>query len=144
MPEMTGVSQHPRRPLQSAGALFLGFIAVLVLSIGTDQVLHDIEVFPPWGQPMHDPSLNLLALTYRIAYGVIGSYVAARFAPHAPMRHALVLGGVGFVLSLVGVAATSGMDLGPRWFPIALVLTALPGAWLGGVLHRATRGKIGN
>jgi len=28
------------------------------------------------------------------------------------------------------------MHLGPSWYPIALVITALPCAWLGGVLHR--------
>jgi hypothetical protein len=48
--------------------------------------VHVLEVYPPWGLPMHDTGDNLLALAY------------------------------------------------PSWF--ALVLTALPCAWLGGVLHR--------
>jgi hypothetical protein len=52
------------------------------------------------------------------------------------MRHALVLGAVGLALSLAGAIVTIPMDLGPSWYPIALVLTALPCAWLGGVLHR--------
>ena len=50
------------------------------------------------------------------------------------MRHALALGAIGFLVSLAGVIVTAGMDLGPRWYPIALVVTALPGAWLGGRL----------
>jgi ABC-type xylose transport system permease subunit len=50
---------------------------------------------------------------------------------------ALALGVVGLVLSLVGAIAAINMDLGPAWYPIALVVTALPCAWLGGVLHRA-------
>jgi hypothetical protein len=99
-------------------------------------VLHVLEVYPPWGQPMYDARLLLLALAYRIVYGVLGSYTAARLAPRNPMRHALVLGVVGFVLSMAGAIATIPMDLGPSWYPIALALTALPCAWLGGVLHR--------
>jgi hypothetical protein len=52
------------------------------------------------------------------------------------MGHALVLGAIGFVLSLTGAIVAIPLDLGPSWFPIALVLTTLPCAWLGGALHR--------
>jgi hypothetical protein len=133
---MTETSTQLRRQLRSTGAVLLGLFAVVVLSLGTDQVLHTLEVYPPWGQPMHDPGANLLALAYRSVYAVVGSYLAARFAPRNPMRHALALGVVGFALSLAGAIVTIPMDLGPAWFPIALVVTALPCAWLGGVLHR--------
>jgi hypothetical protein len=115
-----------------------GFIAIVVVSLGTDQLLHSLGVYPPWGEPMYDTGLNLLALIYRIVYGVLGSYLTARLAPRAPMRHALILGAIGFVVSLAGaITATTMVDLGPAWYPIALVLTALPCAWLGGALHRA-------
>ncbi len=134
---MTKTGTHPRRLLRSTAAVLLGTVAVVVLSLGTDQALHVLEIYPPWGQPMYDPGLNLLALAYRSAYAVVGGYIAARLAPHAPMRHALALGVVGFALSLLGAITTIAMaDLGPNWYPIALVLTALPCAWLGGVLHR--------
>ena len=122
--------------MRSTGAIFLGFIVVVALSLGTDQVLHSLGVYPPWGQPMYATGLNLLALSYRIVYAVAGSYIAARLAPRNPMRHALALGVVGFVLSTAAAIATIPMDLGPSWFPIALVLTALPCAWLGGAVHR--------
>ena len=52
------------------------------------------------------------------------------------MAHALTLGLIGTVLSTIGVIATSGMDLGPRWYPIALAASALPLAWIGGALYR--------
>jgi hypothetical protein len=133
---MTPTNTHPRRLGRSVAAVFLGFITVVVLSLGTDQVLHVLQVYPPWGQPMHDPGLNLLALSYRIIYAVVGSYLAARFAPLSPMRHALALGVVGLVVSAAGAIATIPMNLGPAWYPIALALTALPCAWLGGALHR--------
>ena len=127
---------HPRRLWRSTGAVLLGFFAVVVLSLGTDQVLHVLKVYPPWGQPMHDPGLNLLALAYRIVYTVVGGYVTARFAPHNPMRHALALGIVGLVVGAAGAIATIPMGLGPSWYPIALVVIALPLTLLGGTLHR--------
>jgi hypothetical protein len=133
----TDETATPRRLWRSTGAVLAGFLAVVLLSLATDQLFHALDVYPPWGQPMRDAGLLLLALAYRIAYAVLGSYIAARLAPRNPMRHALVLGAVGTVVSLAGAIAVIPMDLGPSWYPIALVLTALPCAWLGGVLHRA-------
>lgn len=128
----------PRRLWRSTAAVFAGIFVGATLSLGTDQVLHVLQVYPPWGQPMYDPSLNLLALAYRIPYAIVGSYVVARLAPRNPMRHALTAGVVGLVLSVAGVFAALNMDLGPIWYPIALVVTALPCAWLGGVLYRVS------
>src|SRR6185436_12441992 len=85
-------SVHPRRIWRSTGAVLLGFVAVVVLSLGTDQVLHWLKVYPPWNEGMHEPGLNLLALAYRTAYAILGSYITARFAPHSPMYHAMVGG----------------------------------------------------
>ena len=124
------------RILRSTMALFVGFISVAVLSLGTDQVLHVLKIYPPWGKPMHDPSLNVLALSYRIVYTILGGYITASLAPHAPMRHVIVVGIVGFVAGSAGaITAITVADLGPDWYPIALALTAFPCVWLGGVLH---------
>ena len=134
-------SAPPHRLGRSAAAVFLGFVAVFVLSLGTDQLLHVLEVYPPWGEPMHDPRLNLLALSYRLVYGVVGSYITARFAPYSPMRHVWVGASIGFVLSMAGAVAAIRMNLGPAWYPIALAFSAWPTAWLGGTLYlRAERG----
>jgi len=91
----TTTSAPPRRLGRSAGALALGFVAVVMLSLGTDEVLHVLKVYPPWNEPMYDSGLCLLALSYRILYAVLGSYIAARYAPHRPMGHAMALGGGG-------------------------------------------------
>ncbi len=129
-------TQPPRRTGRSIGALLAGFLAVVILSIGTDGVFHAMGIFPPLGQPMSD-ALFLLATAYRIVYGVAGSYITARLAPDRPMQHALVGGAVGLVLSIVGAVATWNHvpSLGPHWYPLALVATALPCAWLGGKLR---------
>lgn len=138
---MTETNGPPRHLWRSVVAVFLGFIAVVVLSLGTDQVMHTLNVYPPWGEPMNDTSDNLLALIYRCIYGVIGSYITARFAPHSPMRHVWIGGGIGFVISTLGVIAATRMNLGPMWYPILLALTALPCAWLGGMLHHKWHGQ---
>jgi len=129
-------SPRPGRLGRSVAAVLLGFVAVFVLSLGTDQVLHVLQVYPPWGQPMFDPGLNLLALSYRLVYGVLGSYITARLAPYSAMRHVWIGAIIGFVLSSAGVIAAIQMKLGPAWYPIALALSVFPTAWLGGMLHR--------
>jgi hypothetical protein len=136
-------SAQPRRLLRSVAAVFLGFLSVVVLSLGTDQILHVLRVYPPWGQPMWDPSLNLLAFAYRSVYTVLGGYIAARLAPHSPMRHVLVLGIIGTIAGAAGaIVAITKTDLGPAWYPIALAVTAFPFTWLGGVLSRISRRPV--
>jgi hypothetical protein len=139
--QATGMSAQPRRLGRSTTALLAGLVVIFVLSLGTDQILHVLGVYPPWGQPMYEPGLNLLALAYRCVYAVLGCYLAARLAPYAPMLHALALGMVGVVLSSIGAyVAITRADLGPTWYPIALVLSSLPCAWLGGQIHRSRHG----
>lgn len=136
---MATTDAHPRRPGRSLAAVLAGFVAVVVLSLGTDQVLHVLHVYPPWSEPMNDPGLNMLALAYRSVYTVLGGYIAARLAPHAPMRHVLALGIIGLIAGTAGAIAMIPKHLGPNWYPIALAVTGLPLTWLGGVLYRVRR-----
>ena len=110
----------------------------IALTLGTDEILHIAGVFPPWGQSMvgYDGAL-LLATAYRVVYGILGSYITARLAPNRPMLHALVGGVIGFIVSIVGAVATwnGGPAFGPHWYPLALIVTALPSAWVGGKLR---------
>jgi hypothetical protein len=79
----------------------------------------------------------LLATAYRTVFGVVGSYIIARLAPNRPMQHALVGGVVGLVVSIVGAAVTwnKGPAFGPHWYPLALIVLAMPQAWAGGKLR---------
>lgn len=131
----------PRNVGRSIAAVVAGIVVVFVLSLGTDQLLHVFQVYPPWGQPMHEPGLNALALSYRLVYGVVGGYVTAALAPRNPVRHAIILGVIGFVLSALGAVGAIMMKAGPAWYPIALAVTALPCAWLGGILFRNKAGS---
>jgi len=135
---MNGASTTPppRRVWRSIGAVAAGFVAVLVLSLGTDQVLHVLKVYPPWGAPMAG-ALFVLATAYRVVYTVLGGYITARLAPHAPLRHAVILGFVGLVPGIAGVLVNIAKpELGPLWYPVVIAVTGVPCAWLGGALHR--------
>lgn len=86
----------------------------------------------------------LLATLYRTVYGVLSSYITAWLAPSRPMGHALVGGGIGLAASIVGAVVTwnKGPAFGPHWYPLALVVLALPTAWVGGKL-RMRQSRIG-
>jgi hypothetical protein len=55
------------------------------------------------------------------------------------MGHVLISGAVGFILSTAGAVAMWG--LGSHWYPVALILSAFPSAWLGGFLHSKLHGQ---
>jgi hypothetical protein len=79
--------------------------------------------------------------TRRLVISIAGAWLTARLAPKNPMRHAIVLGSIGALLALIGVAATWNLGLGPRWYPISLVVLAIPQAWAGAKLYELQSGK---
>lgn len=130
----TGVSR--RRWGRSVWAIVAGFLVVVILSIGTDVVMHQLGIFPPSGQRMSD-QLSVWATIYRTIYAVLGSYVTARLAPSRPMWHAMVGAVVGMILGSLGAIATWNKDLGPHWYSVALVVEGIPCAWIGARLWEA-------
>lgn len=126
---------------RSVLAVVAGVLATFILSLGTDQVLHSTGVYPPWGERMAD-DLFIVALAYRLVYGVVAGYVTARLAPWYPMQHALVLGVIGTVLGLVGAIGSAGRDLGPSWYTYGLALSSIPTVWLGAMLYQRRSGAI--
>ena len=119
--------------IKSILAILAGMVAVAALSIGTDQVLVWAKYFPPLEQfNSFSTEMLIVATIYRSLYAVLGGTLAARLAPSAPMTHALILGAIGTAIALLG--AILMWKLGTHWYPIALVVTALPCTWLGGRL----------
>ena len=125
---------------RSIWAVVAGVLFIIVVTTLVDIVLHAIGVFPPMDRPIND-ALALLATFYRIVISVGGAWLTARLAPDKPMKHALILGVVGVVLGLVGVAATWNLSLGPRWYPISLVVLAIPQCWVGGKIYELRSGR---
>jgi hypothetical protein len=119
---------------KSIWAVVAGVLLLIVVTTAVDIALHALGVFPPMDQPLDD-KLSLLATSYRIVISIGGAWLTARLARANPMKHALILGLVGTVLGLVGVVATWNRGLGPRWYPIALAVLAIPQCWVGGKLY---------
>jgi hypothetical protein len=122
---------------RSIWSLFAGFAFVVFATMASDKFFQMLHVFPPLGEFTSDKPL-LLATTYRVVFGVMGSYLTARLAPRSPMLHALIGGAIGMVLATIGAIATWNHNFGPHWYPIALIAFALPQSWLGAklLLHR--------
>ena len=137
MSSTAAATAQPRRLGQSVWAIVAGFLFVVILSVATDAFFHKLGVFPPLGEYIPDKPL-LLATTYRVIFGIIGSYITARLAPHSPMRHALIGGCIGIVLGTVGAIATWNHNLGPHWYSVALIVLALPQSWLGAKVYLRT------
>src|SRR5215831_6739779 len=116
---------------RSIGAVATGFVAVALVTTLVDIVLHATGVYPPWGQPIGN-GLSLLATAYRVVITIAGGYLTARLAPNRPLAHAAALGIFGIAAATAAAAATWNLQLGPHWYPLALVATALPCTWLGG------------
>jgi hypothetical protein len=118
------------------GAVVAGFICTALLSVGTDAFMHARGIFPPLGEAMPD-GLFVLAAAYRLAFTVLGGYMTAALAPRKPMVHVLILGAIGGLAATAGAVATwnAGPEFGPHWYPVLLVVTALPCVWAGGMLR---------
>lgn len=116
---------------KSVGSVFAGIVANF-LAVPIDAVMHAQGIFPPEGQDMAD-GLFALAFAYRTVLAVLGGYVTARLAPQDPMKHAMILGGIGLLLSSAGAAAM--WKAGHVWYPLALIAICVPASWAGARLH---------
>ena len=129
--------------LRSVGAILAGLLAVVALSTGVDFVLESSRVLPT-GDHFGDYKDGhfALALGYRTVINAFGCWLAARLAPGHPIGHALVLGGIGMAVATLGAVAMWGV--GAHWYPLALIVEALPCAWIGGKLaqRRALQGGV--
>lgn len=112
-------------------AVLAGFVFVVFISIDMDFLLTKMGLMKkPFDE---NPVWFILSVVaYRSGFSTAGAYITAKLAPSNPMQHAMIGGAIGFVLSIVG--AITMWDTPPQWYPVALVVMALPCAWLGGKL----------
>lgn len=121
--------------LKSIGAVLAGLVFIVVTHTGTDAILESVGVLPK-DNLFVGIGLILVVIGYRAVWSVAGCYITARLAPSSPMKHSLILGGIGALASAAGAKVTVNMNLGPAWYPWVLVSMALPLAWLGGKLYK--------
>jgi MFS family permease len=132
-----------KKTFRSIAAVLAGFIAVFVLSVLTDSILENMGVFPPQNDPAaYTGWMLLLALVYRSIFTVVGGYIAAALAPDRPMRHVMILGIIGFMLATLGLVANLNRSTPSNaWYPIMIVILAVPCVWLGGKIRSNLRDR---
>jgi len=119
--------------MKSFLAVLAGLVATIVLSVGVDVLLVSTGLLPAKSADYTD--MHWAVITgYRVVIAIFGCWLAARLAPSKPMNHALITGGIGMCIAIAGAifAWDKGPAFGPHWYAIALVITALPCAWIGG------------
>jgi hypothetical protein len=121
--------------LKGIGAILAGMIFIVFSHAGTDFVLESLGIFTQPNEGFHTTWMVMTATIYRSIYTVVGGYITAALAPEPKVRYVVILGIIGVVASTLGAIATISMKISPIWYPIALVVLALPCVWLGGKLR---------
>ncbi len=119
-----------KETLKSIGAVIAGFAVLVILSMITDSVLQKTGIMKTEPFEENPGWLIVIIVAYRTIFNTFGCYLTARLAPNKPMKHAIILGMIGVVLTILGLIAM--WDIPPRWYPISLIVLTLPAAWLGG------------
>lgn len=129
-----------RSAIRPTAAIITGLLSGIALTILTDAVLEGTGIIPHG--PLHNTKLQIIELTYRGVYLVIGGYVAARLTTASARKAALIVGGVNCILSFVGAIATQHKGFAPMWYSLTLVVIAIPLAWFGGSIVISSRSKL--
>ena len=116
-------------------AIVAGFLTIGLLAVGADFAL--IKSFPAYfdakGGTTH-PGMLAASLVYVAIFATFGCWLTARLAPSQPMKHALVLGGLGLVFNIMGSMAR--WETAPvLWYHAIGVGSTMIWAWLGGLIR---------
>ena len=119
---------------RSIVAIAAGFFFIMILSFGMDAILRVAvpDAFDAAGRT-DSAGMLVFSLLYVGVFAITGCYIAARLAPSHPMRHALILGGLGLILNIAGSIAM--WNSAPAWYHIIAIALVMPYAWLGGWLR---------
>lgn len=118
--------------LKSIGAIVAGFALGATLSIGTDFLFDKLRIMSMENFKDNSISIILLVIIYRFIFNMAGCFLTAKLAPKNPMKHCIVIGIIGTVLSILG--SFTMWDKAIPFYNIAIILISLPSAWLGGKL----------
>lgn len=118
--------------LKSIGAILAGFLLGASLSMGLDFLMETSGMMSMEHFKESSLSIILFVIAYRFVSNVIGCYLTAVLAPNKPMKHVIIIGIIGTVLSIAGTIAM--WDMAIPFYNITIILMSLPSAWLGGWL----------
>ncbi len=117
---------------KSVWSIVAGALAGAILSISTDMILEGVGFFPSPQEGLFIWWMLLIALFYRGVYTIASGYITASLAPRNPMKHAVILGIIGVLVSILGTIAN--WDKSSAWYPISLILITLPCTWIGAII----------
>jgi len=123
---------------RSIVAVIAGFVATVVLSVACDAV---VRVAAPgaFGADGRSPgpAMMVVGVLYTLASATVGGFIAARIARRAELMHALVLGTLGAVATLLIIVAAPAAQRTMGMFVSAMLV--IPATALGGWLRRRAR-----
>jgi hypothetical protein len=85
------------------------------------------------GATSHNEVRKLIMFVYSTLCVACGGYVTAWIARGSEVRHALIMGAVQVVLTVL--ALIEFRDKAPLWFWIAGIAVTVPAAWCGGIFR---------
>lgn len=127
--------------LMSIGAIIAGFTVGAILSVGTDFLLDKLAIMSMENFKQNSVMIICFVILYRFVFNVIGCYLTAKLSPKNPMKHVIIIGIIGTVLSILGSVAM--WDKAGAFYNIAIILISLPSAWLGGKLYLSNNQQNG-
>ncbi|HEX8545507.1 MAG TPA: hypothetical protein VF691_01020 [Cytophagaceae bacterium] len=120
--------------IKSIGAVLAGLVFIGLTHTAIDAILEKIGVLPS-GHLNVGPGIIFFVIFYRALFSFAGCYLTARLSAKDPMKHSLILGGIGTLLSIAGAIVTTNMHVAPIWYGLMLVFMSLPIAWIAGRLY---------
>lgn len=123
-------------------SLVVGVAFTIVATLLVDTLLRTYDVFPSADLPMSTQSA-VLALAYRVAIGFVAGQIAAAISPWNFSTHAVILGLAVIVANLFGIATIWNRGIGPQWYPIAILVLAIPQSVAGAKTYEWRRNNRG-
>ncbi|SRR5712692_5315526 len=125
---------------RSIAGVIAGFAVIAALTMLATFVAVKTLLPTAHGVSMPQPTATYLAvnLTYSALFAVLGGYVAATIAARAPLLHAVVLGGILLVMSIVSYVQNAAQQ--PRWYAVSLTalgpVCVIAGGYLRAISQR--------
>ena len=98
------------------------------------------KVYPPYGQPMYETNLLLIAISYRILFSLLGGYLTAMWAKERAKKAVWILASIGSVLWLIGGIVM--WEYGPAWYSLGGALTGIPITLVGGKIFERRSNRV--
>lgn len=119
--------------IKSIGAILAGFVLTVILSLGTDFALNAVGFLKMENFKENSTIVVLVVIIYRFIFNVVGCYLTAKLAPSNPLKHCLIIGIIGTVLSLA--ASIAMWNEAVPFYNISVILMSIPSAYVGAKLY---------